>query len=101
VLVSELFEEGQTLPPQPLGRVPVAGEGEAAAVSAQGIGAHLRRDRFGTGEVVEARQRGYRGREPSRPMEAGELVRPLELFERAGIAAWLDGGGGGRPPWRR
>jgi lincosamide nucleotidyltransferase A/C/D/E len=39
-------------------------------------------------------QRAYRGRVPSAPMEAGEVVRLLDLLESAEIAVWLDGGWG-------
>src|SRR5437763_4008256 len=56
VLVPELLEEGETLLPQPLSRVIVAGDGEAAAVAAQCMGAQLGRDDFGTAVFEERRE---------------------------------------------
>jgi lincosamide nucleotidyltransferase A/C/D/E len=38
--------------------------------------------------------RAYRGREPSAPMEAQEVVRLLDLLEAARVTVWLDGGWG-------
>src|SRR5207244_3424730 len=56
VLVPELLEEGEPLLPQPLSRVIVAGDGEAAAVAAQTMGAHLGPDGFGTAVFEERRE---------------------------------------------
>jgi lincosamide nucleotidyltransferase A/C/D/E len=39
-------------------------------------------------------QRAYRGRVPSAPMEADEVVRLLDLFDAAGVEVWIDGGWG-------
>jgi lincosamide nucleotidyltransferase A/C/D/E len=39
-------------------------------------------------------QRAYRGREPSVPMDAGGVVKVVELLERHGIDVWIDGGWG-------
>ncbi len=39
-------------------------------------------------------ERAYRGRVPSAPMEADEVVRLLDLFEAAGVEVWVDGGWG-------
>lgn len=39
-------------------------------------------------------ERAYRGRVPSAPMEAEEVVRLLDLFDAAGIEVWVDGGWG-------
>ena len=44
--------------------------------------------------MADATQRAYRGRVPSTPMEAEEVVRLLDLFERAGVDVWVDGGWG-------
>lgn len=38
--------------------------------------------------------RAYRGRVPSAPMTAEEVVRLLDLFEDARIQVWIDGGWG-------
>jgi len=38
--------------------------------------------------------RAYRGRQPSAPMEAAEVVRLLDLLEAEDLVAWLDGGWG-------
>jgi lincosamide nucleotidyltransferase A/C/D/E len=38
--------------------------------------------------------RAYRGRQPSAPMEAAEVVRLLDLLGAAELAVWLDGGWG-------
>jgi lincosamide nucleotidyltransferase A/C/D/E len=38
--------------------------------------------------------RAYRGRVPSAPIEAEEVVRILDLLEATRIAVWLDGGWG-------
>src|SRR5688572_32979663 len=39
-------------------------------------------------------QRAYRGRVPSAPMDADEVVRLLDLFHVAGVEVWVDGGWG-------
>ncbi len=39
-------------------------------------------------------QRAYRGRQPSAPMEAAELIRVIELLSSSGIEVWVDGGWG-------
>ena len=44
--------------------------------------------------MVEGLQRAYRGRQPSAPMEADEVVRLLELFDGEDVTVWLDGGWG-------
>jgi lincosamide nucleotidyltransferase A/C/D/E len=44
--------------------------------------------------MAEAPQRAYRGRVPSASMEAGEVVRLLDLLESAGLEVWIDGGWG-------
>jgi lincosamide nucleotidyltransferase A/C/D/E len=38
--------------------------------------------------------RAYRGREPSREMDAGEVVRVLDALGARGVTAWIDGGWG-------
>lgn len=44
--------------------------------------------------MAEAPQRAYRGRVPSAPMEAEEVVRLVDLFDAAGVEVWIDGGWG-------
>src|ERR1700694_1637825 len=115
VLVPELLEEGETLLPQPACSLVVTGDGEAAAVSAQGMGASVGRDGFGRGVFEKSREPAYalarvvggpehihrdRELEPEcdrsareRPREGGahvvllgdRNVKALATFESAGI----------------
>jgi lincosamide nucleotidyltransferase A/C/D/E len=44
--------------------------------------------------MADAAQRAYRGRVPSAPMGADEVVRLLDRFAASDVTVWLDGGWG-------